>query len=470
MPYKYNINAYDPAEYTSKAGADSIYGKRGSMRAKKNQSLNRAGAPAQQQPRSGGTPYEQFKNSSMAWANPQTFAPAPQPSVASPFSDPSQLAAILVPPQAVAGGGRGNGMGLVTSPLDYTPRVTDPDGGYQPEGGGVTPTPTPTPSNPSGPTLRQNNPVQPPPVSANLPEPPGDTYTPTPPPPNGGGDLPRSDAPPDGMWRIDRNPPSVPPPAPVAPPPTPTPPNTEAPPQRTDPTSFRDAVLPNTPDHQAILAYLNRAFGPQNKMAQQDLANILRGQAALTGDLNSGGFSEVLGRREGALIAGQQADIADKAISVTEAAKDRALEQYKTESETNLGRYRIDADKFAALMDDDTKRYGIKTNADLERYVADRRADLEKYGIDVNAAMDKYKTDSQLAGTVYSSDQAFNAARFDAIIRDQISRRNENIEWGRINLDRYGIDTRAGIDWAAIAAATGLTPQQLAAILGGFTP
>lgn len=228
--------------------------------------------------------------------------------------------------------------------------------------------------------------------------------------------------------------------------------------------------MPNTPDFGAINDLLNQKYGPQNKLAQEQLANILRGQAALTGDVNSGGFGDVLGRQEGSLIAQQQANIMDKSIDVTESAKDRALAQYQTDTEANLGRYGIDSDRFMAKMRDDTERYGIKTNADMERYVTDRKLEFEKYGIDVAAAMEKYRADVSLAGEVYSADRAFDAAKFDAIIRDQISKRNEDVEWGRINLDRYGIDTRAQIDWAELARLTGLTPDQLARILGGFTP
>lgn len=520
MPYRYNINSYDPAEYTSKAKADSVYGKRGAMRATKNQSLNRATADLRGGGggrATGGTPYEQFKASSMEWAAPtpaghQATGAAHQfagprdalshPSsgqspfagprdVAQPgaygggrFNDPAQLAEIL----SLAGGFNGprgtNGMNLIAQPArDNQPTAGGSEGGgggFSGGGGGG------AGAGGGGGGLPQNQPVEPPPTTTGGggqgfgPGQPGGGQGPfgatpqNPPvqPPPAPAPTPNPDAPPDGYWSMfNQPPPNVP--APVLPaPPTPTgaPPDTTLPPQRTDAPTWRDAVMPNMPDHGAILDLLNRQYGPQNEMGQQRLTNILRGQAALTGDSNAGGFSEVLGRQQAGLIADQQANLMDKSISVTENARDRALEQYKTDSDSNLGRYGIDADRFTALLRDDTERYGIKTNADMERYLADRKMDLEKYGIDVDAVMEKYRTDSSLAGTVYSADQAFNAAKLDAIIRDQISRRNENTEWGRINLDRYGIDTRAGIDWAGIAALTGLTPQDLARILGGFTP
>ncbi len=267
--------------------------------------------------------------------------------------------------------------------------------------------------------------------------------------------------------------PPVLPPAPVNPPP----PNTAPPPVRQDPTNWKPTTYPGVPDDKTLATILGGYLNPAYQQGQNDLGAQLRGQAALTGDSNSGGFGEVFGRSEGRLIADQNKDFADKLMAARTQEKDLAQQRYNTDVGAQTAHYQIDSNKFTQQLQDDTARYGIKTNSDMERYLADQKTSLAKYGIDVDAIMKQYQADLQLKGQQYGIDKIFDIQvfqdatnRYIADLNRQNQQDSNNLGWGQLGVQRYGIDTNAQIQWADLARQLGLSPQDLANILAGFTP
>lgn len=235
--------------------------------------------------------------------------------------------------------------------------------------------------------------------------------------------------------------------------------------------------MANVPDMNAYAQQLRGLFDPQYRQSQQDLANLLRGQAALTGDSNAGGFSDVLGRQEGRLMAEQNADFGNKVQTGYENEKNRAEQQYATDTGANTAHYQIDTNKFVQMLDNDTKRYGIKTGADLQKYLGDQSASLQKYGIDSNQLLQEYVHQLALKGVQYSADKAFDAAALQAAAQKygiDINRLNQqdanNLGWGNVNVNRYGIDKGFQAQMVTALQNAGLSPEQIAQIVGGLTP
>jgi hypothetical protein len=228
--------------------------------------------------------------------------------------------------------------------------------------------------------------------------------------------------------------------------------------------------MPNTPDGKEIMGLLQEMMNPAFRQAQGDLTNVLRGQAALTGDSNAGGFGHVLGREVGSLINSQQAQVADKAFEFDQSARDRALEQYNTDSNRSTERYRIDSDKFLEQLNDDTARYNIQTNADLERYLGDQATNLGNRQIDADQLRAYYEAELGLRGQMYSADRAFDRDALGAATQRYIADLNDNLGWGNLQMDQYGIDRDAQIRLIGILQQSGLSPAAIQAIITSMIP
>lgn len=476
MALKYNYGQDYGMEY-SRPGADSFNGRQGSQTpgAVRNQNT--------QPQKPSSDPYAMFRESSASWYRPPTARPpmdaralsgvlggASQPAP-SPRIDPANLTNILrgewSPMEQARFGMYGKTFNRVDNP-------TDPGGGggggtvvTDPGGGGTSTTPPPY-----QPEIRPVKPGQTPvtavPPPAKPPEKPPTTLPPT---------VPREQKPPippgtsgPPIPPSTTNPGIPPPPAlpPVAP--NPPAPNLTPPPNRPDPSQWNDVFMPNIPDSQEIMNLLQEMMNPSFRQAQGDLTNVLRGQAALTGDSNAGGFGNVLGREVGSLINSQQAQIADKSFQFDQAARDRALEQYNTDSQRSTDQYRIDSDKFIQQLNDDTERFGITTNAQLEQYLGDQATGLANRQIDADQLRAYYEAELQLRGIQYSADRAVDRDALNAATQRYIADINNNLGWGQLQIDQYGIDRDSQIRLIQILQQSGMNPAAIAAIINSMVP
>lgn len=137
---------------------------------------------------------------------------------------------------------------------------------------------------------------------------------------------------------------------------------------------------------------LNHAF----ERMQNQYARAARAQAALTGEINSGGFGANLNEGLSGLSAQQSALLGDFASKGYEAQKERELTQ------------------FVESMKDATARFGINTNADLEKFLQKNELELKKWGIEKDDLLQRYKAQLDLEGTKYSADAGVRAASLHA--------------------------------------------------------
>jgi hypothetical protein len=141
---------------------------------------------------------------------------------------------------------------------------------------------------------------------------------------------------------------------------------------------------------------LNRLLGKQFGREQDQLGRQLRANAALTGQIDSGGFGETYGSAMSDLVGKQGSRSADYLFTADQAEKNR-------QSQAAI-----------AKMMDDLERFKVGSNADLERYLQANALELQKYGIDKNDILDRYKTLMQLEGVKYSADAGVSAAGLQA--------------------------------------------------------
>jgi hypothetical protein len=199
--------------------------------------------------------------------------------------------------------------------------------------------------------------------------------------------------------------------APVPPPVAPAPPPPALPPAEvsTPLAPGTDAPAVGAPEYAKeqgfddLVTSLQKMLNPSFQHGQDELARAARANAALTGQIDSGGFGTNLGKAQAGLAAEHSKYLSDSAIQVSEADKERGLK-----------RYAIDTDKFLAKLQDDTARLGIKTNAELERYISDQANQMQKYGIDKNDLLDRYKADVAAKTGKYSADAGVRAASLGA--------------------------------------------------------
>lgn len=232
-------------------------------------------------------------------------------------------------------------------------------------------------------------------------------------------------------------PPPPPPPPATGPPPPPTtaPPGTTPPPPPT--------INPSNVQPLDIAAITKSLYSPLFSQQQQDLARTLRAQAALTGEINSGGFNESLARGASNLSAQQGAQLVQSVESALNRQQQLAL----------------------AEIDDATKRFGIKSNDDLQRWLNSSASDtLQKYGIDKNDLLQRYIEEERLKGAQYSANAQVNAASLQAAASKAASEAaaaasRENTRAQITSNEKLAAD-RNTLDWAQMQADLYKSGQQ----------
>lgn len=207
-----------------------------------------------------------------------------------------------------------------------------------------------------------------------------------------------------------------------------------------------DDPLANPPD-KSIADYLRELLGPSFEWEQQQLAKYARAEAALTGQIDSGGFGANLGSAQAQLAGEQGSRMSDYLVMASEAEKARTQEWA------------------IAKLQDDFNRQALKTNSDLERAAQE----LQKYGIDKNDLLERYKADLALRGIQYSADAQIQAASLQAAAQGALA--GAQLALGReklgfedkwqdqqyglgilgINRDIYQSDQRDRLAWATLA-------------------
>lgn len=160
------------------------------------------------------------------------------------------------------------------------------------------------------------------------------------------------------------------------------------------------------------VAEVEKRYQPSFDRDRNDLQQRLLQTGAVTGALNAGGFSDVVGDEMVNLAAKQSAQLGEEISKQTINATQLAMTKYVAELENSF------------------KNLELQTNADLQR----KAQELQKYGIDQNVFMDKYKADLALKGVQYSSDAQVNAASMQAAASAAASQ--AQLEASRYNADR----------------------------------
>ncbi len=176
---------------------------------------------------------------------------------------------------------------------------------------------------------------------------------------------------------------------------------------------------------QSIADQLRSLLQPEFSYEQEQLNRGLNANAAVTGDINSGGFGETVGRAQAQLAGNQGQRMSDYLATASENEKNRGVQ-----------REQIDAQKFIASMQDETQRLGIKTNDQLQRWLNDPNNNtLNKYQIDKNDFLQRYQADLQLRGQEYSANAQVSAASMQAAATSSAAARNQQtqLQIARIN-------------------------------------
>jgi hypothetical protein len=305
-------------------------------------------------------------------------------------------------------------------------------------------------------------------------------------------------------------PPTQPPPvgdprqviAPNGPPPTQPPPavvdhppgtNTQ-PPVVGDPRQVNPNVTPPSgiSPQGDISQQIHTMLDPLFRQKQTDLARALRSEGALTGDVNSGGFATSLARGEADLSAQQSNTEGQLLASASQQQKSLDTQQKIAELQANTSiantKTQTGMQQFIAELNDQTQRLGIQTNADLQKALQGNQLLYQYSALDKNDILERYKADLAAKGQKYVADAQLNAASLQAAtqgaaiaaqaaasqraaeIQLQLGLGQQNVDWGNIQANLYQGDQNRAIQWAQIASQMGLTPAQLAQILGQFAP
>lgn len=247
---------------------------------------------------------------------------------------------------------------------------------------------------------------------------------------------------------------------------------------------------------QILRGYLNPAY----KQGQDALRAQLEASAATNGDLNASGFNSILGKQEGALIANQDSDFANKLMTAREGDLNRHVQKYGIDATAKTEASRIASERAIADMNNATTRLGIDTNDKLQRWLNDANSNtLQKYGIDQNTLLEKYKAELAKKGIEYSADRQVDAAALHAAAASaaaaaqsnaslmeaqmrlalgqaQLKEQGrefdlgQNLDWGKLGASIYGIDSTSQLGWLNAISNMGLNPSDLLKILQGFTP
>ena len=229
------------------------------------------------------------------------------------------------------------------------------------------------------------------------------------------------------------------------------------------------------PSGQDLASQLRSLLQPGFQNEQTQLQRILTANAGHTGDINSGGFGETLGRQEGNLIGQQSGKVADLLNTNSENALNRAMDYYKTNQATSLGNRQIDSGQAIAAMQNDTVRLGIHTNDDLQRYLNSQDNVLKKYGIDAQSVLGRYQAELGLQGTQISAGAQVNAAALNAATGQAIaaanrdaaihaSDNNYNLGLGQLAQNQYQFNNISPSE--ILKYYLSLSPEQQAAVAG----
>lgn len=154
------------------------------------------------------------------------------------------------------------------------------------------------------------------------------------------------------------------------------PPNLPPPPTLpTDPSGI------NPQNVQQITDYLHNMLAPGQQNAQNQLSRSLNAQAALTGDINSGGYGDVYGRSMGNLIAQQNSSEGQMGEQFANDQFNRTLQKYGIDVNAVMQQY-IGQLGAATNIYGTTSNYNLGlTNADVERENNIMRYILGSYGL-----------------------------------------------------------------------------------------
>ena len=181
------------------------------------------------------------------------------------------------------------------------------------------------------------------------------------------------------------------------------------------------------------IAEISSRYKPGFDRANDDLQQRLMQTGAITGAVNAGGFTDVVGD---ALI-GQGA----------EQSKELGAEI----SKQVINSQQLAMTKYVAELDDAFKSLQLRTNADLEA----KAQELQKYGIDKGDLLERYKSELALKGVTYSADRQVDAAAMQAAASSAAAA--SNAAAAKYNADRdYALGlvnadvTREGNIWAGL--------------------
>lgn len=138
-------------------------------------------------------------------------------------------------------------------------------------------------------------------------------------------------------------------------------------------------------------------MGGQFDYEQSQLNRRMNAQAAITGDINSGGYGEVSGRANAQLAADQGNRLSGYLNTDWQSALDRALQTYGIDTQAATGRYSADAGVAAASQGAGASMYAANLGFQeaqirdaTSRYQGNQQYDLGLAGL----GLDKYKFDN----------------------------------------------------------------------------
>lgn len=137
---------------------------------------------------------------------------------------------------------------------------------------------------------------------------------------------------------------------------------------------------------------ISNRYQPGFARDRDDLQQRLMQTGALSGALNAGGFTDVVGDELVNLASKQSAQLGEEISKQTMNERQFAMQKYVAE------------------LNDSFSRLQLKTNADLEA----KAQELQKYGIDKGDLLERYKAELQLKGQTYSADKQVDAAAMQA--------------------------------------------------------
>jgi len=460
-----------------------------------------------------GTPYIPPSTTTPP-ATPQSGTPPAAPAQSQQGTPPGTVYTPGYTPPVLGGSGLNpDGTRKVWAFSQYTPagnaldQTPDPSTGGLPDPNASPPTTTTTPLPRRQPSV--TNPVQtttgPFDVGPSMytPPPPTDGPTTTPPPANtpAGGPTPvpywqRGMPVPPGFHvnpysgglepdaPASTPPPGTPPPsgtppgpatAPPSPPPAGTPPPGIPAGPATPPATTPPPATPAAPDTSGFQQY-EKLFAPLFANQTAETERQLRAQAALSGNINSGGFGDTMGKALTNLQAEQGGKLADYEFQGTQADKQLAMQKYIADqaAQTELAKTNTEVgmQKYIADLNDATQRAQIKTNDDLQRWLNDPKNEtIQKYGIDKNVFIEQYKAQMQEQGLAASGNAAYSAAVLNSTAQkyaiDQNMKNDEANRQLQLQLGLGSEDvTREQNYYNLLLGMAGLSPAMLQAILG----